>query len=410
MTYSEAIDFLGGVRVFGQILGLETMRALLGRLGNPHESLRFIHIAGTNGKGSVAAMSQAALQAAGYRAGLYTSPHLVSFCERFQINSQMIAEADVVRLVEQIRPHLAHTGERAPTFFELVTALALLYFREQRVDVVVWETGLGGRLDATNIVTPLVSVITNVAFDHRQYLGETLAEIAAEKAGIIKPGVPVVTAAQSPEALRVIRETCAARGCRLTEVAEPLAGRFALAGEHQRWNAATAVAALCASGLTMTEEQINQGVRQARWPGRFQVVRWEPSVVLDGAHNPAAAAVLAATLRVEFPGKPVTLILGVLRDKDYEQVCRLLAPLAWRIFCVPVQSERSSDPVELAGCCRRANPQAAVIVSENLAAAYAAATVDPSGAVVITGSLFLVGEALAQLQPGASSPRERALQ
>lgn len=191
MTYSETIEFLYGIRLFGQKLGLETMQYLLRLMGNPQRSLRFIHIAGTNGKGSVAAMLHSVLTTAGYKTGLYTSPHLVSFCERFQIGGQPIAKAVVVRLVEQIKPLLQQVGEhpefRQPTFFEVITAIALQYFREQQVDVVVWETGLGGRLDATNVVTPLVSVITNIAFDHTQYLGETLTQIAGENAASLNP-------------------------------------------------------------------------------------------------------------------------------------------------------------------------------------------------------------------------------
>ena len=213
MTYPQTIDYLLGIRLFGQKLGLETTRDLLRRMGDPQRSLRFLHIAGTNGKGSVAAMAHAVLKTAGYKTGLYTSPHLVSFCERFQVNGQPIAESDVVRLVGRIRPLLDEmAGDprfRRPTFFETVTALALEYFREQQVEVVVWETGLGGRLDATNVVRPLASVITNIAFDHTQYLGETLPRIAGEKCGIIKPGVPVVTAAADPEPLAVIRQMAA---------------------------------------------------------------------------------------------------------------------------------------------------------------------------------------------------------
>jgi dihydrofolate synthase/folylpolyglutamate synthase len=408
VTYDATIEFLFGLRLHGQKLGLATMRELLARVGNPQDALRFIHIAGTNGKGSVAAMCHAVLSRTGRRTGLYTSPHLVSFTERFQVNGQPISQADVVRLVAQLRPHLDQTRERPPTFFEIVTALALLYFREQNVEIVVWETGLGGRLDATNVVTPLVSVITNVAFDHMQYLGETLAEIAGEKAGIIKPGVPVVTAARAPAALAVIRQTCREKGCRLTEVTEPLGWETGLAGAHQRWNCATAVAALRLVGVA--DDVIRQGLRQTRWPGRFQLVRESPPVILDGAHNPAAAEVLVAAIRERFAGQPVTLILGVLRDKDCAAVCRHLASVAARIICVPVKSERTSDPQELARWCREANPQTAVETATDLATAYARAT----GVVVITGSLFLVGEALGTLDFGTGQPvssaRERALQ
>ncbi|MCG3149240.1 MAG: Folylpolyglutamate synthase [Verrucomicrobiae bacterium] len=404
MTYPEAIDYLFGIRLFGQKLGLATMRELARRLGHPERELKFIHIAGTNGKGSVAAMCHAVLQTAGYRTGLYTSPHLVSFCERFQINGQPISEADVVRLVTMIRPLLADFPDRPPTFFEVVTAMALQYFREQRVEVVVWETGLGGRLDATNIVTPLVAVITNIGFDHMQYLGNTEKEIAGEKAGIIKPGIPVVTAAEG-EALEVIRRAAG----HLTMVTADKSFSPPLLGRHQIINTATAVAALRASGLNITDDQIRLGLSRTRWPGRYQVVTGQPVVVLDGAHNAPAAEQLAATLREQFPGKPLALVLGVLRDKEYGAVCRILAPLFTRICCTRVNSERTSDPGELAGICRAANPQADVGEFTDVLEAYRAAI--GQEVVVITGSLFLVGEAMTKLGLGTpATVRELVLQ
>lgn len=442
MTYVETIDYLCGIRLFGQKLGLETMQYLLRLIGDPQRSLRFIHIAGTNGKGSVAAMIHAVLARAGYKTGLYTSPHLVSFCERFQINGQPIAEADAVRLVEQLKPFFetvaAHPEFHAPTFFEAVTAVALQYFCEQKVDVVVWETGLGGRLDATNVVTPIASVITNIAFDHTQYLGETLPEITGEKCGIIKPGVPVVTAATSEEVLRVIRGTTIAQGCPLTIVGQDVhATRLSedeqgqrveltgtrqdygpvtipLLGGHQTVNCATAIAALEASGLPVTRQQVLKGLSQTTWPGRFQIVNRNPTVVLDGAHNAAAAERLGATLRERCAGQKLTLILGVLRDKNYDQMCQILAPLAERILCVPVKSERTCDPDQLARWCMAANPRLKITVAGNLAEAYAQARSEKAEAIVITGSLFLVGEALDQLgfahPTPAKTPKELILQ
>jgi dihydrofolate synthase/folylpolyglutamate synthase len=401
VTYSDAIQFLSGIQVFGQQLGLETMSALLERLGNPHNGLRFLHIAGTNGKGSVAAMSQAALTAAGYRTGLYTSPHLVSFCERIQINSQLIPETEVAALVEEIKPLLV-TTPRHPTLFEVVTAMALLHFQRRGADVVVWETGLGGRLDATNVVTPLVSVITNIGFDHTQYLGDTLAKIAAEKAGIIKPGIPVVTAAEG-EPLEVIRRVCAERHSLLTVVTGGV-NRTPLLGSHQAVNCAVAEAGLRASGLKITDEQMQTGLARTRWPGRFEIVRQQPLTVLDGAHNPQGAEALAATLREQFNGRKLTLILGVLRDKDYSAVCRILAPLAARILCVPVASERTTTAEEIAFVCR----PAAAEVCRDVAEAYAKAA--GADVVVITGSLFLIGEAMARLQGSTASEQERKLQ
>jgi len=443
MTYADAIEFLYGIRLFGQKLGLETMRYLLQLMDDPQQSLRFIHIAGTNGKGSVAAMLHAVLAGAGYKAGLYTSPHLVSFCERFQINGQPIGESEVVRLVEQIKPLLAKVGDhpefRTPTFFEAVTAIALQYFHEQKVDVVVWETGLGGRLDATNVVTPLVSVVTNVAFDHTQYLGETLRQIATEKCGIIKKGVPVVTASVAEEALAVIRQTTAERACPLTAVGEQVCATrlsedehcqrlrltgtrheygpltIPLLGPHQTLNCATAVVALEASGLSVTSSQVHRGLARTRWPGRFQIVGRNPTMVLDGAHNAAASEKLALTLRDHFAGQKLTLIIGVLRDKNYDQMCQILAPLAERIFCVPVNSERTCDPDQLARWCKAANPAATVDVSRSVSEAYPRArSVDSGNVIVITGSLFLVGEALDRLgfahAPTAKTPKELVLQ
>lgn len=391
MTYRETIDYLFGIRRFGQKLGLETMRELVRRLGDPHRELKFIHVAGTNGKGSVAAMSHAALTAAGVRTGLYTSPHLVSFCERFQLNQNPIRPADIVRLVARIRPVAEVVGAdaafRLPTFFEFVTALALEYFREQRAEVVVWETGLGGRLDATNVVTPLVAVITSLGLEHTQYLGPTLVDIAREKCGIIKPGVPVVSAPQTPEALAVIRETAARQQSALTVVAPPWpAYDIPLVGDHQRMNCGIAVAALRASGVPVPEPALRAGLSRTRWPGRFQVVG---DVVLDGAHNPPAAEWLATTVRARYPERPVLLILGVLQDKDFPRMCRILAPLATRILCCPVRNERSCDPRELARQFARAHvcPDVAAALRERRDGELA----------VVTGSLFLVGEALREL-------------
>ncbi len=370
-------------------------------------------------------MLHAVLSRAGYKTGLYTSPHLVSFCERFQIDGQPIAEAEVVRLVEQLKPLLervaTHPEFRAPTFFEAITAMALQHFQEQKVEVVVWETGLGGRLDATNVVTPLASVITNIAFDHTQYLGETLSQIATEKCGIIKRGVPVVTASVVEEVLHVIRAAAAAQGCPLTLVGQDVhATRLSedeqgqrvelsgtrcdygpitipLLGAHQTINCATAIAALEASGLSVMPQQVPEGLSQTTWPGRFQIVNHNPTVVLDGAHNAAAAEQLAATLRERCAGQKLTLILGVLRDKNYDQMCQILAPQAERILCVPVNSERTCDPDQLARWCMAANPQLRITIAGNLAEAYAQARRENAEAIVITGSLFLVGEALDRL-------------
>jgi dihydrofolate synthase / folylpolyglutamate synthase len=420
VNYEDTVRYLFGIRLFGIKLGLENIRALLKLMGDPHEALagRFIHIAGTNGKGSVAAMLNAIGQRAGFRVGLYTSPHLVSFCERIEVNNQPISERDVVRLVEELRPLMQRVGEMPghahPTFFEAVTAVALRYFHEQQCNLVIWETGMGGRLDATNVVKPLVSVITNVQHDHAAWLGDTIEKIAFEKAGIIKQDVPVVTAAADPAALSVIERTAlelrapvtVVRETDSTQLGEDMSGqriraggiecRIPLLGPHQAMNAATAVAA-ARIAFAPSDEMIRAGLAETQWPGRFQVIPGKPTLILDGAHNPAAAAALAATLEKHCAGQAVTLILGINRDKDCETVCRTLLARATEVLTVQVPSERTSNPAELAQLCQRLAPKVRVRNANTLAAALDEVR-GRDGTVVITGSLFLVGETLALLQ------------
>lgn len=407
MTYPDAIAFLYRLGWFGAKLGLENPRQLAALAGNPQERLRFIHVAGTNGKGSTCAMLESIYRAAGRRVGLYTSPHLVSFRERIQVNRRPIAEPDVARLVANAQPWLREfPQETHPTFFEVVTVLALRYFVEQQCDLVIWETGLGGRLDATNIVTPLAAVITNVQFDHEKWLGHTLKQIAFEKAGIIKPRVPVLTATDAPEALAVICETAARLAAPLTVVAWPEASRppldrleLPLLGDHQRLNAALALATVRALADTwpVPEAALCDGLSNVNWPGRFQVVRPAPDrlIVLDGAHNPAGAETLRAALQKYFPGRAPTMILGMMRDKDWTSMCRLLAPMARRVLLCPVTSERTAAPQDLLPVCQAANPGVEATVCAGLEEALCRAENDPF--VVISGSLHFLGEAMERL-------------
>src|ERR1051326_5902359 len=279
--YRNAVEFLYGLRWFGAKFGLENTIRLAALAGNPQDRLRFIHVAGTNGKGSTCAMLESIYRATGLRVGLFTSPHLVSFRERIQVNRRLISEADVSRLVCELRPLLEQfPPDHSPTFFEMVTVMALRYFSEQRCELVIWETGLGGRLDATNIVTPLASVITNIQFDHQKWLGSTLASIAAEKAGIIKPGVSVITGTEEPEALEVIEAAARRNGALLMVVTRkdlkkpPLDEiKVPLLGEHQRFNAAVALAAVRAiPSIQVLEEALRQGLSEVRWPGRLQLI------------------------------------------------------------------------------------------------------------------------------------------
>ena len=417
MTYAEVIQFLYGLQVFGTHFGLERTRQLAALAGNPQGKLRFIHVAGTNGKGSTCAMLESIYRRAGLRVGLFTSPHLVSFRERIQINRQLISENEIIRLVAGIQPLLKQfPAENPPTMFEVVAVMALQYFAEQRCDLVIWETGLGGRLDATNIVTPLASVITNIGFDHEQWLGDTLAKIAAEKAGIIKPGVPVITATREPEALAVI-ETVARENhavlIRVPGAASPAAVRAValnLRGQHQRVNAALALATVEAlqTKIPVSTENIRSGLAGVNWSGRLQLIeRGGQRILLDGAHNLAGAETLRTALETEFGGLRPTFIFGTLEDKKWVEICRLLAPLAAKTFTVPVASARSADAHKLAKIFQEANPAVEAAARKNFQDALNACK--DEAFVVITGSLYLVGEALEALGVSPADQDERGL-
>lgn len=409
MTFPETIEFLNSLQWRGTKLGLQNSLRLSELAGNPHHKLRFIHVAGTNGKGSTCAMLESICRAAGLRTGLYTSPHLVAFSERIQVNRQPIPDDDIVRLVGQMMPLLEQfPQDQHPTFFEVVTVLALLYFVEQGCDIVLWETGLGGRLDATNIVTPLASVITNIQFDHQKWLGETLTSIAGEKAGIIKPGVPVITAARAPDALKVITETARQQEAPLmvvppeAEQQAPLSGIcLPLLGRHQRLNAATAIATirvLASNGsLRISDQALADGLSTVYWAGRLQLIERSPGhrLLLDGAHNAAGTRSLVDALRDHFPGQRPVLIMGILRDKDWEEMCVMLSPLPRRILAVPVNSERTATPEELRNVCQRFNPDTPVEICHTVAEALDIADNYPF--VLVAGSLYLVGEILEHL-------------
>jgi len=419
MNYPEAIRFLYDLRLFGAKFGLENTFKLAALAGNPQDRLRFIHVAGTNGKGSTCAMLEGIYQASGLRVGLFTSPHLVSFRERIQVNRQLINEAEVVRLVEVVQLWFKQfPTDHHPTFFEAVTVMALKFFAEQKCDLVIWETGLGGRLDATNIITPLAGVITNIQFDHQQWLGDTLEKIAAEKAGIIKPGVPVITAADEPEALAVIEKTAREKHAPLIKVGQvsslSSAGKMPappLIGDHQKLNAAVALATVevLQDKIPVSDAAMRNGLQNVNWPGRLQLVT-RPSgqkILLDGAHNVAGAKVLRQALEKYFGGTRRILVLGVLQDKDWRHICETLAPLAARILTVPVSSERTADAHKLAAACRAVNLTAEIVACDSLREALGKLASDDF--VVITGSLYLVGEALESFGLSPATSDERAL-
>ena len=411
MTGQEAIAYIHAYQWEKHAPGLERIRALLRVLGDPQRGMKFVHVAGTNGKGSTCAMLSAMLEAAGYRVGLNTSPYLEDFRERIQINGQLIPEEALAELVEEIRP-AAEAMEDHPTEFELITAIALLYFRRQQCDIAVLEVGLGGALDASNVIdTPEAAVLAAMGLDHTAVLGPTLADVAAAKAGIIKPGGAVVSLGGCPEADAVFRRVCRERGAFLTEAdfsrlgesRVTLAGtdvrlapygplHLSLIGGYQLRNALLAVTAaevLRDRGWAIDEAAVRAGLAAARWPGRMEVIRpADPVILLEGAHNPQGAAAAAETLGELFPDRKIVLLLGMLADKDVNGVLEALAPLAEAVVTVTPPSLRALDaealrsrlPYRLPGC-------ACGSVEEGVRIAAMAAGV--GGAVCALGSLYM---------------------
>lgn len=406
-------------------LNLDRMRHALARAGNPHLGLRCVHIAGTKGKGSTAAMLTAILRAAGKRVGLFTSPHLVDFRERIRINDTLIPAEVMAALVDETQPLIEAMRDEPdgpPTFFEAIALIAFLWFAREKADIVVLETGMGGRLDATNVVEPLAVGITTLALDHMTELGDTLAAIAGEKAGIIKPGRPVVSAPQAPDAADVIARVAAEQGSTLIRVGEEIriepsafstpvgqrfsivgrCGRYAdlacpLLGAHQRVNAAVAIGlaeCLIGCGETIKPVAIRAGIANVEWPGRLQVLQNNPLLILDGAHDPASIDALLAALAAHFPGRRTRFILGFPRDKDWPQMLRQLAPHAAELVLTASSNPRAVPPADLAEVAIPLNVRLSVVADLTDAIADTLAHADPEELVCVTGSLYVVGEAL----------------
>ena len=365
------------------------------KLNVPGPEQRIIHVAGTNGKGSVCALIDSISRAAGYRTGLFTSPHLVTYRERIRVSGEMIAPDKVASGLTTLRD-LIKDWEPHPTFFEITTALALVHFKNARCELLVLETGLGGRLDATNAVVPIVSVITPIGYDHEKWLGGTLEAIAGEKAGIIKTNVPIVSAKQEPAAEKVIRARAAECDAPLefddnTTVTERRYN-VALVGRHQQQNAALAIAALRAGNIAVTDDAIARGLASVDWPARFQ--QWDERTIVDGAHNPSGADVLVETWREQFSEERATIILAVLRDKNVAEIGRILAPIAARFILPQIRSERALTPAELA--CHLSALGLPYCIVPSFADALDSARAHPER-ILITGSLHFSGEALATL-------------
>lgn len=397
MTYPEAITWLFSTQMFGIKLGLEGPRQLLRQyLAFPPRGVKVIHVAGTNGKGSTCAFIDSVARASGLRTGLFTSPHLIDYRERIKVSGVEIAEEDCLRHLIALRK-LCESLETHPTFFEITLCLAMKYFAEKECELVVLETGMGGRLDATTAVPADVAVITPIGLDHTQWLGETIAAIAEEKAGIICREKPIVSATQEPEAERVIAMQANEQRAPLTVVTEALTGyTLSLPGAHQAWNAALALAALHAAGLTLRYDAVQYGLSHTDWPGRFECREVaQRTVVLDGAHNPHAAAVLRDTWTQQFPGLKATLIFSAVSSKDVDGVLALLAPLAEKILFCPVNSVRALSTEELAN--ELPNDACPHEAHQDFSHAFAAACAE-TRPILVAGSLYLVGQARAQFQ------------
>jgi len=405
----DPLTYLFSLEQFGIKFGLDNISAIVARLGHPERTFRSIHIAGTNGKGSVTAMVDAALSAAGHRSARYTSPHLVDLTERFVIGGRPVDHAALVATVADVRAAidaLTQEGVLAvqPTFFEVTTAVAFEMFRRAQVEVAVFEVGMGGRLDATNVLSPTVTAITTIAFDHQRYLGSTLREIALEKAGIIKPGVPVVVGDLPDDALRAIEEVARARGAALLAApAEDLADTpVGLEGAHQRANAAVAVAvlkALDARGIRVPRAAIEAGLAHPGWPGRLDLRRLPDGreALLDAAHNPAGAAALASYLsglpRDEPSRARPPLVFAAMRDKDVAGMFTALLPVVGRIVVTRASTARSESPDELAAIVRRLAPDRDVVVEPSPAHALDQAW-RAAPRIVVAGSIFLLGDVI----------------
>ncbi len=434
MRYSEAIGFLYGLQKHGIKLGLDKTGRIMSLLGNPHRQFRSVHVAGTNGKGSVSAMTASVLRSHGFSVGLFTSPHLVSFTERIRVDGSEITESEVLGLTDEIRALLDDHGAEAPnpTFFEFVTAMAFVYFSRRKVDWAVVEVGMGGRLDATNVLAPDVSVITRIGLDHREFLGETVAEIAGEKAGIIKENVPVVSALQDREAGQVIAGSASRKGAPLFTFGKEFGGTLRssglggthfdyhdgdrsladlftpLAGEYQVMNACVAVKAselaLAVQGTGRQsgnagmrgarDDLIREGPAATRWGGRLEITSRDPMIVIDGAHNPQAAEALAAFVEQHLKDYRIILIIGVMADKDMSGILDPLLPLASEIIFTTPAYARAATPAHLAQHASSKGYHS--IVTASVREALDAATAEAKSGtdlILVTGSFYTIGEA-----------------
>jgi dihydrofolate synthase/folylpolyglutamate synthase len=413
-TYDRSLTYLYDLQKYGIKFGLSSTSDLLARLGNPHKNLQAIHIAGTNGKGSTAAMLSAILARTGMQVGLYTSPHLVRFNERFRLNDHDVDDREIMDVFRRVKDVVDE--REPPTFFEMTTAMALSLFAEKGVDWAILEVGMGGRLDATNVIQPQITIINNVAFDHQEFLGSTLGRIAREKAGIIKKGVPLITAVKQPVALAVIKERCLALAAPCYRIGQQIKIRsrgkrcfsyrgmkwrlenlqLPLAGGHQLLNAATALGALEVleqlGRLHPISEQVQEGLGKTRWPGRLEWFSEHPPVLLDGAHNNAGIVSLRKALQEEYTYERLIIVLGIMADKDLRGMVHKLAPLADHIILTRPRYERAAEPESLREVAGEFANRTELIRSVRQALKRAITLATSEDLVVVTGSLYFIGE------------------
>jgi len=420
-SYENCLKTMYGFRRFGIKLGLSTIKKILAGLGDPQNNFACIHVAGTNGKGSVASSLASILHRSGYKTGLYTSPHLVRFNERIQVNNRPITNEKVVTSYSAVKN--AHSGKRDPTFFEFTTAMAFFEFAAQKVDWAVIETGMGGRLDATNIINPTLSIITNISLEHREYLGNTLAQIAAEKAGIIKKRTPVITGIRQKKALAEIERIAAEEKAPLFRLGTDFKVRrnqaqtfsyygmgnvwhnlqTALPGSYQVDNAALVLAAcelIGKNNTAITLDHIQEGLTKNHWPGRLEIVSNNPFIILDGAHNLAAARNLAKFLATNLAGKDITLVIGILDDKPYKGMLKSLLTPVNRVILTRAKTDRALEPGKLFEETKSFFPDATIIPDVAQAIKNAVETTPRQGAICIAGSLYVVGEAKEAFEKG----------
>jgi dihydrofolate synthase/folylpolyglutamate synthase len=430
MNYPEGLDWLLRLEHMGVKLGLDNVKELLHRLGDPQEEFRSVHIAGTNGKGSVSAMIASILRAQGYRTGLYTSPHMVDFRERILTDGKLIEEGKLARLATEVRgqwEEMLRTTGQMPTFFEATTAIAFLHFADMGVEEGVIEVGMGGRLDATNVINPDCTVITNISLEHTQYLGDTLISIAGEKAGIIKPGVPVVTAVEQAEALEVIKQMALSKGAIVRVVGNDVTYRLVsstlegtlveigslsspvrvpLLGGYQAVNAATAYAAaieLDGMGVHVEEKAIIAGLQNVQWPGRLELIKGKPAIVLDASHTPEGARKVALDVGNLFDGD-LTLIIGVLNDKDLGGVIGPFARISNRAIATSPATERAYPADVVAHALSRYLEDVEIEPDVQHAMKRATEISQADGIVLVTGSIYTIGEARTWLESNEKRP------